>query len=290
MTSYPPTPSSMAPDGGSARSAAQPGAVADTAALLDLAVRAATAAGADLLARYGHVQGLDTKSSATDPVSDADRASEALLVEMILAERSADGLLGEEGAAAESRTGITWVLDPLDGTVNYLYQLDNFSVSVAAEDPAGGLVGVVYDPTRGRLYTAVRGGGAACNGRKLAVNDPVELSHALLATGFGYDAGRRAAQGTMVAALLPQIRDIRRIGSAALDLCAVAAGAVDAYLEEGVQRWDTAAGALIAAEAGAVVSTVTPTGAPTGCLAAGPALHRDLERLVSVTWPASRCV
>ena len=249
----------------------------DTQALLDLAMRGARAAGAELMSRYGHVQGLDTKSSSTDPVSDADRAAERILVELITGERPDDGLLGEEGADRESRSGLRWVVDPLDGTVNYLYQLDNFAVSVAVEDPDGALVGVVHNPTNGRTYHAIRGVGAAVDGRRLRVNDPVPMARALIATGFGYSAERRRDQGSVISALLPRIRDIRRIGSAALDLCAVAAGAVDGYFEEGVQAWDVAAGGLIAREAGAQYAVVTPTGAETGALAAGPALFAELH-------------
>ncbi len=247
-------------------------------ALLDLARRGAVAAGAELVARYGHVEGLDTKSSATDPVSDADRASEQLLVDLILAERPGDGLIGEEGASRSSDSGITWVIDPLDGTVNYLYQLGNFAVSVAAEDAEGALVGVVHDPITGRTYSAARGHGALLGSTPIRVNDPVPLARALVATGFGYLPERRAAQGRVVAALLPQIRDIRRFGSAALDLCAVASGIVDGYFEEGVQHWDVAAGGLIAREAGAVMTPFTPSGAPSGWLVAGPALHESLSR------------
>ncbi len=249
---------------------------ADPAALLDLALRGARAAGVELMARYGAIEGLDSKTSATDPVSDADRASEAMLVDLITTERPDDGILGEEGADRVSRSGLRWVIDPLDGTVNYLYQLDNFAVSVAVEDSDGALVGVVHNPTNGRTYHAIRGQGAAVDGRRLRVNDPVVMEKALLATGFGYTADRRAAQGRLIGELLPQIRDIRRIGSSALDLCTVAAGAVDAYLEEGVQPWDVAAGGLIAREAGALYASVTPTGAPSGCLAAGPALFAEL--------------
>ncbi|GGM15359.1 inositol monophosphatase family protein [Nakamurella endophytica] len=249
----------------------------DLAALLELAVTAARAAGQELLQRYGHVEGLATKSTATDPVSDADRASEALLVRMLTQQRPADGLLGEEGASRPSTSGITWVVDPLDGTVNYLYQLDNWAVSVAAQDEAGSVVGVVHDPRRDLTYTAVRGGGARCNGRPLAVNDPVPLDRALLGTGFGYSAERRRRQATVIGGVLPRIRDIRRIGSAALDLCAVAAGTLDAFYEEGIQLWDVAAGGLVATEAGAVVSHLRLTDAPTGYLFAGPALHPDLE-------------
>ncbi len=249
----------------------------DPAVLLDLAVTVARAAGAELLERYGHVAGLDTKSSATDPVSDADRAAEAMIVEMLLAQRPDDGLIGEEGAARTSRSGITWVIDPLDGTVNYLYELDNFAVSIAAEDADGGVVGVVFDPVRERTYTAVRAGGAQIDGRRLQVNEPVPLDRALVSTGFGYSAERRALQGAIVAGLLPKIRDIRRFGSAALNLCEVAAGRVDAFYEEGVQHWDVAAGGLIAREAGAVMTPISLTGAPTGWLVAGPSLHAELN-------------
>lgn len=248
----------------------------DSAALLDLAVSAARAAGAELLSRYGHIQGLDTKSSATDPVSDADRAAESMIVRMLLEQRPGDGLIGEEGAAKPSDSGVTWVIDPLDGTVNYLYELDNFSVSIAAQDSSGGLVGAVFDPVQDRMYTAVRGGGAFAGNRRLRVNDPVPLGRALVATGFGYSAARRAAQGAIIARLLPQIRDIRRFGSAALNLCEVAGGRLDAYYEEGVNHWDVAAGGLIAMEAGALMSTITITDAPTGWVVAGPGLHAEL--------------
>ena len=257
----------------------------DPAALLDLAVRAARAAGEELLTRYRHVEGLDTKSSITDPVSDADRAAEALIVKMLLAERPDDGLIGEEGASRPSTSGITWVIDPLDGTVNYLYELDNFSVSIAAEDADGGVAGAVFDPVMNRMYTAVRGGGAFVDGTPLHVNDPVPMERSLLATGFGYSAQRRALQASIVAALLPQIRDIRRIGSAALNLCEVAGGRLDAFWEEGVNHWDVAAGGLIAMEAGALMSTSGLTDAKTGWLVAGPALHAELTAALTAIGP-----
>jgi myo-inositol-1(or 4)-monophosphatase len=244
--------------------------------MLDLAVRVARAAGAELMSRYGRIQGLSTKSSATDPVSDADRAAEALMVGMLSAERPDDGLLGEEGASRDSQSGITWVIDPLDGTVNYLYELDNFSVSIAAEDADGGLVGVVLDPVMDRIYTASRGGGAFAGQRRLRVNDPVTLDSAMLSTGFGYSAERRALQGAVIARVLPRIRDVRRFGSAALNLCQVAGGQVDAYYEEGVQHWDVAAGGLMAVEAGALMTTISLTGAETGWVVAGPSLHATL--------------
>ena len=249
----------------------------DPAALLVLAIEVARAAGAELVSRYGRIEGLDTKSSATDPVSDADRAAEAMIVKMLLAARPDDGLIGEEGASRTSGSGITWVIDPLDGTVNYLYELDNFSVSIAAEDAAGGLAGVVFDPIRNRMYTAIRGRGAFVDGVALHVTEPVALDKALLGTGFGYTSERRTAQAAIIARVLPQIRDIRRFGSAALNLCQVAGGQLDAYYEEGVQHWDVAAGGLIATEAGALMTTSGLTGADTGWLVAGPSLHAELS-------------
>ncbi|MGH8908515.1 MAG: inositol monophosphatase family protein [Egibacteraceae bacterium] len=255
-----------------------------TQTLLDLAVHAARVAGGALLQRYGHAGDVEVKSSATDPVSDADRASEALLVETILAARPDDGLLGEEGADARSESGLRWVIDPLDGTVNYLYRHPGWSVSVACEQRDGAswitLVGVVHDPLAGETYRASRGAGAWLGDRRLRVNDPVPIDQALVATGFAYDSRVRRRQGAMVAALLPRVRDIRRVGSAALDLCAVAAGRVDAYYEDSSSRWDWLAGALIASEAGAVVTPLSAPEGSTGVLAAGPALHPALAALL----------
>jgi len=248
--------------------------------LLELAEAAARAAGNELLRRSGHIEGLTTKTSATDPVSDADRAAETLLTRLLLAERPDDGLLGEEGASRRSQSGITWVVDPLDGTVNYLYGLGSWSVSVAAENADGTVVGVVHEPTSGRAFTAIRGAGAWLDGKPIRVNDPVSPAQALLATGFSYLPERRVAEAELIARLLRDVRDIRRIGSAALDLCFVAAGMVDAYLEEDANHWDWAAGSLIVREAGGEVSTVTPTGGRSGLLAAGPALHRALLDLL----------
>jgi myo-inositol-1(or 4)-monophosphatase len=257
----------------------------DPRALLSLAERAARAAGEELLRRYGVVRGLETKSSDTDPVSDADRASERLLTSVLLGARPDDGILGEEGTSRPSRSGLTWVVDPLDGTVNYLYQVGSWSVSVAADDEQGTVVGVVHDPVAGRTFTAVRGAGAWLNGSPIRVNDPVEVGRALLATGFAYVPERRARQADLVAALLRHVRDIRRIGSAALDLCFVGAGMVDAYHEEHTNHWDVAAGGLVAREAGAVVTRATPTGGSEGVLAAGPALHADLVDLLGTLAP-----
>ena len=254
----------------------------EAAELLALAETAAQAAGRELARRYGDVRGLGTKSTETDPVSDADRASEALLADLLLTGRPDDGLVGEEGTSRPSRNGLTWVVDPLDGTVNYLYQWGSWSVSVAADDAEGTVVGVVHDPLAGLTFTGIRGKGAWLNGRPLRVNEPVPVSRALLATGFAYLPARRARQADLVARLLRSVRDIRRSGSAALDLCFVAAGKVDAYLEEHTNHWDRAAGALIAREAGAVVTHATPTGGEAGALAAGPTLHAELAALIGL--------
>lgn len=256
---------------------------APVAALVGLAVAAARDAGRELLRRQGAVGPIRTKSSPTDPVTAADRAAEELLVGALTAARPGDGLLGEEGAERTSTTGLRWVLDPLDGTVNYLYGLPGWCVSVACEEegPEGwrGLVGVVHDPVRGETFTGVRGSGASADGRRLRVNDPVQLDRALIATGFAYGAADRARQAAVVAQLLPRVRDIRRGGSAAMDLCAVAAGRVDGYYEDTTSRWDWAAGALIAAEAGAVIAPLPGSGGG-GVLAAGPALAGPLRDLV----------
>ena len=241
-------------------------------ALLAVATRLAREAGAVLLQRQGDAGRVTYKTSATDPVSQADQASEHLITEGLAAARPDDGLLGEEGASRPGSSGLRWVVDPLDGTVNFLYGIPAWCVSIACEDDDGALVGVVYQPVTGALYTAARGDGATLDGAPLVVNDPVLLERALLATGFSYDIEDRRRQAALVADLLPRVRDIRRIGSAALDLCMVAAGTVDGYYEDTTSIWDWRAGALIAAEAGAKVLT-EPSGL---VVAAGPALFTPL--------------
>lgn len=247
----------------------------DLDALLALAVDAAREAGVVLIERYGSVLGVETKSGATDPVTEADRASEQTLVEHILSARPDDGLLGEEGASREGSSGLRWVLDPLDGTVNYLYGLPSWCVSVACEDAEGALVGVVHDPVHDEVFSAARGHGAVLDGRRLHVNDPVALPEALVATGFVYDPVVRERQAGVVARVLPAARDVRRFGSAALDLCALACGRVDGYYEDTLGHWDWSAGGLIASEAGARVERLG-----SGVIAAGPALFEELRALV----------
>jgi myo-inositol-1(or 4)-monophosphatase len=195
----------------------------------------------------------ETKSSPTDVVTEMDTGAEQLIRKAVLERRPDDGFLGEEGGADSGASGVRWVIDPIDGTVNYLYGLPAFAVSIGVEVGGTTVAGVVAAPLMGEVYTAVRGAGAWCNGAPVKARPATGLGDALVATGFGYRAERRRRQGEIVRALLPRVRDIRRGGSAALDLCAVAAGRLDGYFERGTHAWDCSAGALIATEAGAVV-------------------------------------
>ena len=201
-----------------------------------------------------------------------DSQSESHIVSEILKARPNDGIIGEEGSERTSKSGITWVIDPLDGTVNYLYGLPGWNVSIAAKDSKGVIVGVVEAPTINSIWSASRGGGAFLNGQAIACNEGVELNRALIATGFTYDVDARLDQLAQLSELLTRIRDIRRNGAAAVDLCHVAMGALDGYFENGLKEWDLAAGGLIATEAGAKVTTVAGT-----TIAAAPALHATLE-------------
>jgi myo-inositol-1(or 4)-monophosphatase len=234
---------------------------ADPRALLDLAVATAREA-AELVARGRATAGedVDVKSSPVDVVTAVDTASEELIVGRLLAARPGDGVLGEEGAAREGTSGVRWVIDPIDGTVNFLYDLPAYAVSIAAEVDGEVVAGVVLNVATGELFTATRGGGAHFSSPArpepvlLTGSRPASLEKTLVATGFGYQVEQRRAQGAVVAALLPRVRDIRRFGSAALDLCAAAMGRTDAYYELNLNPWDHAAGALVAAEAGLVVT------------------------------------
>lgn len=220
--------------------------------LLELARAAADEAARLVVERRPADLGVaETKSSPTDVVTEMDTAAEQLIRKLILTQRPDDAFLGEEGGADSGRSAVRWVIDPIDGTVNYLYDLPHWSVSVGVEVNGVTVAGVVAAPRLGEVYTAVRGAGSWCNGARLRVRPSTDLSGALVATGFGYRAERRERQGAIVGALLPRVRDIRRAGSAALDLCAVAVGRVDGYYERGTHDWDRSAGALIATEAGA---------------------------------------
>ena len=254
--------------------------MSDKAELLDLALRVGKKA-AELLSARPDVLEVSTKSSDVDIVTQMDKASEALIVSSILAERPNDGMIGEEGAERESTSGITWVIDPLDGTVNYLYGLPGWNVSIAAKDKNGVIAGVVYAPSINGFWSAEKSKGALYNGVKISCNNPVTLDKALLATGFAYDLNLRKSQGETMGKLLPKIRDLRRNGAAAVDLCYVAMGALDGYFEASLKEWDHAAGGLIAVEAGAVISG-RGGGLPNSDLVvcAGPTLHAQLLPLI----------
>ena len=206
----------------------------------------------------------DTKTSINDVVTAADLAAEDLIRERLLAARPDDGILGEEGDDVVGTSGVRWVIDPIDGTVNYLYGLGEYAVSIAAQVGGESVAAVVRGVAGSTSYAATLGGGATRDGRPLAVREPGEMEQWLVGTGFGYRADVRARQGAAVARLLPRVRDIRRIGSCALDLCHVAEGTLDAYVEEGPHLWDHAAGGLIAREAGARFEVHPGTGAHQG--------------------------
>ncbi|HEX3327731.1 MAG TPA: inositol monophosphatase family protein [Actinomycetota bacterium] len=254
----------------------------EASALLEIAEGAAREAGALLMERFGSAAtGVSSKSTPTDPVSDADRDAEALISRWIAQRRPLDGIVTEEGGG-EAGSGLTWVVDPLDGTVNFLFGIPSWSVSIAVEDAKGAVAGVVFDPNRGEMFSATRGGGAHLNGKPIHVSARTDLAHALIGTGFAYDAQARAIQGKVVLDLLPKVRDIRRFGSAALDLAAVACGRLDGFFEAPTEWWDRAAGVLLVREAGGVVSELPPPlDLSPGVVAAGPELHPVLASLVA---------
>jgi len=255
--------------------------VADPTELLALATSLAADAAQLLRDGLDHVHDVDTKSSLTDMVTASDRASERLIVDGIRAARPDDGILGEEGTADPGTSGVRWVVDPLDGTTNFFYGLPAFAVSIAVEVDGVTEVAVVTDAARGETFTAVRGRGAQLDGRPIRCTEADRLATALVGTGFSYDAGRRARQGAVVAQVLPLVRDIRRVGAAAIDLCWVGAGRLDAFYEKGLAPWDLAAGGLIAAEAGARVGDLD--GGPASgafTLAAAPAVFEPLRALL----------
>jgi myo-inositol-1(or 4)-monophosphatase len=238
--------------------------------LLDLARSVALEAAA--LVRQRREAGVEvaaTKSSPVDVVTEADRAAEELIYSRLTQARPADGFLGEEGASASSDSGVTWVVDPIDGTVNFLYDLPQYAVSIAASRDGEVVAGVVVNVASGEVFAATRGGGATLGGRRLKVREVVPLDQRLVATGFNYVREVRTLQAVAVSRLLGSVRDVRRLGSAALDLCALAAGRFDGYVEEGLNAWDLAAGGLIASEAGARVESLRGVGG-TACVVAAP--------------------
>jgi fructose-1,6-bisphosphatase/inositol monophosphatase family enzyme len=280
-------------------------AVPGLAELRDLAVGVAREAGELLASRAGRVEVAATKSSPTDVVTEMDRRAEELIRARLLAARPGDAILGEEAGETGDSDGapVRWVVDPLDGTVNYLYGLHDWAVSIAAEVGGTIVAGVVYVPMRGELFSASLGGGAWLASEmslsaaiappgvqlprvRLHCRPGVPLSQALVGTGFGYQTARRKVQGEVVAALLPQVRDIRRAGVASIDLCAIATGRLDGYYERGLNYWDWAAGALVASESGARVGGLH--GAPVSSsmtVAAGPGLFGPLSDALAVLNP-----
>jgi len=237
---------------------------------------------------------VDTKSSATDMVTRWDSASERFIAADLETRRPDDGIIGEEGASKESRSGVSWLVDPIDGTTNFLYGLAGWAVSIAAVDdtgtPEGTLAGAVYLPATRELFVAARGHGAWLGGRRLRCSSNDDMATALVGTGFSYSSDRRARQGDRVARLLPRVRDIRRTGAAAPDLCYVADGRLDAYFEEGLQAWDLAAGLLIATEAGAHASDFNGgSPVPSNVLVAAPDLHAHLLEFIGPS-PTDRAV
>lgn len=243
----------------------------DLTSLLELAESIAQQAAAVQLERLGSRIHVGTKSTATDMVTEVDREVERLIVDGILAARPNDGILGEEGADVAGTSGHRWIVDPIDGTTNYLYGHPGFAVSIACEREGEVVVGVVNDPLHRELYAAVRGGGATRNGEPVHCSEQTDIAQALIATGFGYDPDRRREQGAVIARVISDIRDIRRMGAAAVDLCSVASGRVDAYFERGLNAWDLAAGELIASEAGAVIEAIEGGPARPGSVLAAPA-------------------
>lgn len=257
-------------------------------ALLGVAVEAARMAGGLLLerARAGRELEVSSKSTPTDLVSEADLASERAIKGLLAEHRPDDGFVGEEGGSSQGTSGLDWVVDPLDGTVNFLFGIPQWCVSVAVRDGEGTLAGAVYDPNRDELFTATRAGAARMSGPEGVVelkgSERENLATAMVATGLAYDAKVRAAQAKVLTRAIPRVRDIRRFGSAALDLAWTAAGRFDAYFERTVKPWDIAAGALICERAGLeVLDLPEHEDLPYGILAAPEAIAGALLELVA---------
>jgi len=243
----------------------------NTAELRALAEAIAREAGALLRDAFrGPELRISAKSTPTDLVSEADHAAEHLIRERLSAARPDDGVLGEEGGDVAGTSGIRWVVDPLDGTVNFLFGIPQWAVSIAAEDADGTVVGVVYDAERDELFSAERGGTATLNGHPLKPSTKSDMATALVGTGFGYDSEVRRAQAAVVARLLPDVRDIRRLGAAAIDLAWTACGRLDAYYEHGLNPWDLAAGGLICECAGLEIRALERVGPSNPGIVVGP--------------------
>jgi myo-inositol-1(or 4)-monophosphatase len=229
--------------------------------LRDLALATAREAGELIVRLRGEgVEVAGTKSSASDIVTRADQAAEALVKERLLGARPDDGMVGEEGEDLPGTSGVIWIVDPIDGTVNYLYGHPHFAVSIAAEVDGEVVAGVVVAPALELEYVATLGGGARCNGRAIRPRTVVPMGERLVATGFSYEQAARVREARYISRLLPRVRDLRRLGSCALDLCGVASGTLDAYVEEGAHIWDHAAAGLVVLEAGGMLEVARSPG------------------------------
>jgi myo-inositol-1(or 4)-monophosphatase len=241
----------------------------DTAALVVLAVQAARAGARVHRAGIGRALTVTAKSSPTDVVTEVDHEAERAIVDAITAVRPDDAIVAEESAARGGTSGVRWIVDPLDGTTNYVYRYPAFAVSIGIEIDGTLAAGVVHDTARDRVYTGIVGAGASCNGSPIVVRDHADLATALVATGFQPQPERRAWQAGVLVRVLPIVRDIRRGGSAAIDLCGVASGQLDAFYEAGLAEWDLAAGTAIVRAAGGVVERLERPAAPTPLVVAG---------------------
>ena len=251
--------------------------------LLELAERLARRAGTVALeGRRGGDVDATTKSSPTDMVTRYDRLCEELIVEGLSSARPGDAIVGEEGTNSGGSSGIEWHIDPIDGTTNYVFDQPNWAVSIGARDAQGPVAGAVYVPVLDEMFTATRGGGAFRNGAAIAPRDVTSVADALVATGFSYDPASRAQHGRVVADMVGSIRDIRRLGAASVDICFVACGRLDAYVEGGLNSWDIMAAQLVATEAGCIVSDFSggPV-TPREVIVSSPAIHRGIVDLYS---------
>ncbi len=249
--------------------------------LLALALEVAREAGALIAGRRNSVFAIGTKSTVTDMVTEVDRASEELIIGRILAARPGDAILAEEGAGRDGASGVRWVVDPLDGTTNFIYGYPAYAVSIGVEVDGERVAGVVHNAASGEMFWAARGGGAWLDGRPIRVSGRDDLATALVGTGFGYERAHRAAQAAVLARILGRVRDVRRSGSAALDLCSVAAGRLDAHYELPLAPWDYAAGDVIVREAGGLTCGLDSGPIADGTvLAATPALLEPLRVLL----------
>lgn len=253
-----------------------------TMTLLDICTELAVTGGKRAFeGRRAGLKDVSTKSTSTDMVTEFDRATEQYIVNQIRTRRPDDSIIGEEGGSHSGNSGITWCIDPIDGTTNFLYALPSWSVSIGVSDHKGPLVGVVYIPALDEIFSATRGGGAFLNGEKIHCNEVTDVSKALVCTGFSYSPEQRSIQSKRVSTFIHKVRDIRRLGAASVDICFVACGRVDAYFEENLHSWDIAAAELIAIEAGARSGDFSGgSSSPAEIMVACPGIFDGLSNLI----------